>query len=1330
MNQRVLCSSPWSVNGQFNGLDLGTSFNGNEIIAGGIIDLIWTQTFRAFLSEEGSLRLYIKNTGAPLTVKKFVLESPHVNGSIVCNPYAKGLNDGFVVPSNSTLIEIVHNCTSGGLAYMNLEFEFGLFDVVYLGWQVAIGNFRNGFMVGTSPKFGDIVKDSIPLPLWSPLTYSRVYGPQMDNTTFHIYCTNGTINFNPKIAYFPEDIASLQITGSGANGGIATDTPLSIEISYSCYKVGTVSILVILDLDGYTNVKFGFRKECLVTDKSFNIGTNEGWSDVVHNGVSTLMWSPGIHTAFVAPDALSTQFWITISGGGSQVIESYNVTANPPICNPYLEGDIDIITGSTQFKVVYNCLQGNATDITVSFDLPVVFRPIVFTWKKKVRFGDEGLIVGVSPHSKEVILDGKITPAYHPKLFSAFVLGSVLSRTFYIGLSKPGHVLEVQKIIAFAEAPNEGACIPFVTGDIASGGDLSFDTSLPFTVVFNCVGEVQSVIAVNITVNGEDPIIFKFTKRVGGPREYLSVGTTERWRDVVNNGVALPLWNPSIGGSNSFSGDVKNITFYLRMEKEINQVYLSPVVNVLPDDVLSPSILPPVNRGGVLTSNITEMVIEFNCNLPQTASVTVILSVIPFKEVVWSWTKVCGLPKIGLMVGTSETDYTVAVNGQTTLKWKNIPDFVYQFDNNTLSSKFYFKESFGSQAISGISLSSSPHCSPYISGNLTQVTRTPQILEVVYNCSHFGIASINLNVSLPGALLPINMYWDKSIGGYRNSLTVGTTEGGSDVAKNGVVLPKWNPTSEDKTVIGKDIPSIKFFFYLKNDTNPLTNTQLISSKKYSVSNDIFWLQIEDSIQVISEKEQYIQLTYNCLAPYTSHVSLEVNFLDFEPLNIEHVKECPPVKTNLMVGTTKEIGDVVSNGIFTPSWSVQNHTVSVDGNTFYSTFYVWTEDKESYDVTTSIFSNNNYCTFESTKLDSISSTPQKLEVYYKCSTQGETVITFAIDIPGYSSASFTWVKEIGGIRTGFNVGTAPYLKDVIRNGVVEKEWSGEGLTLGQWDWSQSFFFWVDDPLYPYQEFLSPAIYSLCGFNIEGTANQSGTAGSNSTEFIVVFFNCVDEGTISFGMELEIPPFDPFQISWRKKSNGLRLGIDLRSDTQPYLGGQDIYINGEIQSNWKLSATSYSNAAFLKTKNMSFTLTMENNKYLKKQIETVVVGKAFTTTTGENCTVSIIGDGGKLSASEDISFSAYSDCVSQDQVGVIFNIPLEGFKPMQFYFSLEPPNEPSPPVGPVILYVALGIVGLVVLIGAISCCCLKNAEKSQRKPLLDLDDELFGNTPSGF
>lgn len=148
--------------------------------------------------------------------------------------------------------------------------------------------------------------------MWIPGNEKTKVPSTTNLQSFYLFMAKQTQEFGaPKINVSSTESVHYQVYGSAKDGGVLTDAfqtllirtivimPLNalflltlfyFFLEYTCNKVGSTVFNVTIDVPPYAPVVFSWRKLCGTPPPSLTVGTLPNLTDVVDNGVTSMLY--------------------------------------------------------------------------------------------------------------------------------------------------------------------------------------------------------------------------------------------------------------------------------------------------------------------------------------------------------------------------------------------------------------------------------------------------------------------------------------------------------------------------------------------------------------------------------------------------------------------------------------------------------------------------------------------------------------------------------------------------------------------------------------------------------------------------------------------------------------------------------------------------------------------------------------------------------------------------------------------------------------------------------------------------------------------------------
>jgi hypothetical protein len=764
---------------------------------------------------------------APETVSISVIRVNTTRPS--CTPFITGNVTAGTTLTLSTILEmtLTYNCTRPGntnvSVYIVLE---GPYTPITFTWIKRVGKGRNALKIGTIKNFDDVVSGGVPTPLYDPSTFTAFYGAYQLQATFYAQLTNSystqtikSIRANASTLFCAPHVYGSFLTSD--NSGVLTNSPQAFNVSWNCFIGGKATVMVTFDLQDWGALVVAMTVYSGGPRSYLDIGTMKGASDVVLGGLPTPLWIPGaLNGATVSGNVLTTTFWL-----GMQSPNQYQTMSPPfltlqsqePIISPYINGSF--VNGGTltdgfdqMITVVYNCSSLGTVPISIGFLLPP-YDSITFSWTKICSAQRMGFTVGTTKGNNDVVEDGYPAMAWNPLTHVAFVIGTELQTTFWVGeLLHSGSQL-ITSVLVNSSLP---ICSPYILGDIDNGTMLQEGQFMSFTVVYNCSNIGNTNIQVTISLTGNYmPASFMWTKRVRGVFYEMDVGTSKTSSDVIYQGSPTFAYDPF--SHTHLSGDTES-EFWVStttIPRPMDELILLPSVAFSLSPWLLPDVAGPLSATVSMKNNSqTSFSVIPHCLLSSElldnyASLFVAVTPVPFSPAIFSYFIDCPPNVLGLTVGFDDQFDQVVNDGVPTPSWSpaNTSRIEIEADFNILrfwvsaesliplqsiliaedgiiiteplgasnhadkiEHKKIMMERFGYPAFP------KPACRAILSGSLWEsmsVNNTIQLLQLELNCTIGGTNNVSV-ILVPNDPSVSSTVWtfSKTMGGFRHGFDI------------------------------------------------------------------------------------------------------------------------------------------------------------------------------------------------------------------------------------------------------------------------------------------------------------------------------------------------------------------------------------------------------------------------------------------------------------------------------------------------------------------------------------------------------------------------------
>eukprot|EP01127_Copromyxa_protea_P015367 TRINITY_DN4414_c0_g1_i2.p1 TRINITY_DN4414_c0_g1~~TRINITY_DN4414_c0_g1_i2.p1 ORF type:complete len:1533 (+),score=213.80 TRINITY_DN4414_c0_g1_i2:36-4634(+) len=1108
---------------------IGTVENGTDVVGDGIVYFSYLPMVHTASVSGSQVQWHLRNTNVTHTIPLtyIAIQERPIREAICCHPSITGFQPGELSNKTEMVITIIFNCTCPGMFVIDINFMFAPFQSLIMAMEKVEGQYRDGFMMGTSPGYSDVLSNSVALPLWNNVNSARTI---VHNTlTFYIIITNGTQAYSAPTAIIdPPGIFTINFTGDAAEGGILRENTTSVlTMDFTCTNVSKAHVTINIPIEGYLNGSFGFFKECELEILPINIGTSIKRHDVVDDGIVQLPWMKDLGTIFRNWYENEVQFFFQLHPGadmpGTPDVSFVLNTTKPQYCHPYLKSPIPTqITNSSQnFTVVYNCsLPSDANQTIAKFSVrldvlqtknaipkilrrqsmfnstqeldedaliqqtntgvgEVMKRTVEFWWRRDLHMDYAPIGIGVSdPTCKHdrAAQEGFATMEFQPLVHTFFVLGWKDYSHFNLHLTNRTGVAfaKIKNISVTTLGANNGNCtVSLVEGPekLSKSGTLILpQVCYNMTIQHTClIGGETTTIGINVTVENYPSINLVFSKFSGGRRDGFNVGSKPFGFDVVLAGITMPLWNLDIfqdGGFHTTSGTQNNDTFYIWMDDpDAIQNFSVSLSSIVPITLTGPA----ANGGVASQNNSLAITVNYNCTGPILDNPVLTLSLPPYTTVNISWEKQCGT-MIPLYVGTRPGDRSIVSGGVVQPLWR-------------------------------------PTC--------PESKQHTELQEV----------------------LGIRLWF----------------------------------TAETKDAISTQYVSV----------TPIDTFPNVSCSPW----------FNHTFHELQSENQYMDIIYNCTGKGEIFVNLFVLFEGpFIPLSLRWKKAVGGPRIGLMAGSTPDYQrDIIADGQAQGDWASPTGRV-IDENMYNITLWLWIEatpslmnseqNLEGFELT----SEPTITVSRSAYLPTISSIPQPIFFIFSCYVRKDNsdLVSIQMDIPGFDSVLLNMAKFCPPYNENVQVGTTNLGDDVVRAGVARPPWSflNHTIAVDGNTFNTSFFVHLSS---------SSTESSLAVDDISCWINDMRchpVVYSNLVEItkepqeLIVSYNCSERGIAEVGLIIVLATENTnVFFSWTKVTgNTIREGFNVGSS--PY--AKDVVVNGQVTRNWQSPFNYGSKRSFSETK----------------------------------------------------------------------------------------------------------------------------------------------------
>lgn len=897
------------------GTDMSVDYGTNDVVDNGLTTLRWhpnshTAIFFSYI-ESTTFYLTLNDSFTPLKIIDIQAHSK----TCLCNPFIEDNvpEDRYLRYNMLLYLTLYFNCTDPVRDTVTIHIEIENYKPVLISMTKIVGGKRRFFNIGTQPDSVDVIWDGFPMPLWhpdDPLNGALVMESKSTRFYISISAKDQKQPYNPPELYYSEsdnDILTPKIVGPAKDGGIAYyngSMENYFDVIYNCRSLGYANITISINIHPYDVIMYRWKKVCSEYRKGLDIGTKKGYGDVVSDGQATMAWNIHSHVAFVLESVRNTTFYISLSEG-KQIIKSINVTSDGYGCYPKLAtnitpGTIIDIEGA-EFNVIYGCTRVGKFNFTVWIELDGTYKPIGFSWTKRVGGIRVGLDAYAEELNSEVVQNGVVRIPWDPYVHSTNISREDRLTTFQFMIN-PDETNELHQVIENVEFNTSSKWLIIIPGgDLIHGGDIDHLTPKKLIARYICLtGVYQSNdeginVTTTITLRGYDTLKFAWKKFCNSNRKSLTVGTSYNSNDVVYDGITRSNWNlygPQVNvDTNTFM-----ITFYVSLspsEEEDDEIQPINEILVLQTTVeniyiCTYSLSGPLINTMVITPEPQELHVIFNCTDRGLANFTLVLDLDEnYSSTAFGWVKEVGGPRHGLTVdSTYQKCPSVVRDGITELKWDS--DRLINritLDENTICSDFSLyminNTQLPYQYHSNLSIQMYPENScivHFIGEGIKEgmINMTKKWISIVYECFEeeeiFFKVSFNIN-----PFDEISFGWYKESNGRNLAFNI-ITSNDTIVAERGSAVDNIISMNETKIMI--------LYAYLTDDFVQHDLTTKYHSLNYTSSNELCKLDIigkdGGTLSKYENKSITIDAT-NCKLLVDTFINVTVDLHPFKPL---------------------------------------------------------------------------------------------------------------------------------------------------------------------------------------------------------------------------------------------------------------------------------------------------------------------------------------------------------------------------------------------------------------------------------------------------------------
>ena len=266
-------------------IDIGDQISEiNNVVKEGKIQDDWSKekAIHKYSQPESEFYLYVK--GLDLLGPTYEITDIHgedqdkeINNLIYTKTELDEIKEGLI--KDYRAFKITQECLEmeGGTIFsMSLTFTAVNCDPITIYWKKECGEVetpRKGFSIGLTKGKSEIVANGIVNQLydWNSTDNILKIPAEITNTIFYIY-NQEPINqtyFLPPLYVADQEVLTLRLSGSAANGGYLRDEILELSITYNCIveDKNDEEILIIIKLPYFKSLEIKFFKTCGVLQK-------------------------------------------------------------------------------------------------------------------------------------------------------------------------------------------------------------------------------------------------------------------------------------------------------------------------------------------------------------------------------------------------------------------------------------------------------------------------------------------------------------------------------------------------------------------------------------------------------------------------------------------------------------------------------------------------------------------------------------------------------------------------------------------------------------------------------------------------------------------------------------------------------------------------------------------------------------------------------------------------------------------------------------------------------------------------------------------------------
>lgn len=822
-------------------ISVGTTPTLEDVVSDGSATLMWNPVLHtAFVNGGTPVSNFWVRVASNLSRSDVLVHriSAFARNSSICTPVVRGhlAQHGGTINATAVLFAVEYNCTADGRSVIDVIIDVqDPFYAIKFSWLKRNNAGREGFQIGTSPHASDVVENGQVSPTWDPLHYTAFFPSWIHTAVLYIGMSDK--DFTPQlIRGVSIDTDGRQICSPKLGGALERNQNgtlvdyshnRTLHIVFNCSAQGHTTMFINFTLANFPMIRIAFTKFYGGHRHYFRIGTVPGFNDVVDDGYSLPMWLPGgpLNKEMVLGNANSTSFYLSMSLPGETqlfgAIQFFTDVDTPGMYNPVLTGNamngsiaryfngssMQPIENLRSFTVEYNCaIRGLAfIQITILID---PFEPIAFGWRKDCGVHLHGFEVGTTINGTDVVSGGHVTYAWNRFAHVAFVFGSAQYTTFHFIVRGT----EPQVLQNITVSASSGICNPYILlGSLQPGDMITNNTRAGnVTVVYNCAVVGRTNITVTVDLGSVfDPLVFVWTKRVGGSRDYFSIGSKPGLSDIAENGLATLQWDRRFHTA-YVPTNTTFVSFWCFVSKSSkdpflqSQIVLPPKVKILAPGVFARAFGVFQNGPYNLQDIPVNMTVGHECLLAGNWTIDLSLPLVAFDPIRLAWTKECPPNVFGLTV--MHYEQLVVKDGLALEKWSLANHTAFAGPDNfndTFTSSWTPTEADPAASLIlaevAIVVEPSDFCTVALSGPLMNsyaLRRDPQAVSLFFNCTRPGTMNVTVLLILDQFSRSSTAFsFTKSVGGPRLGFSVSSSRGNitaEDVVQNGATAESWS----------------------------------------------------------------------------------------------------------------------------------------------------------------------------------------------------------------------------------------------------------------------------------------------------------------------------------------------------------------------------------------------------------------------------------------------------------------------------------------------------------------------------------------------------------